>query len=82
MPISIDVIKEGYKYKTPKNQERIVLGVNGDSVTYASRGGNVQNPWKNQRQTSSLERFADACDEELDKIDEDEFEKIKQDNSF
>lgn len=82
MSISIDAIKEGYKYKTLKNQERVVLGVNGNNVTYASRGGNVQNPWKNQRVTSSLERFADACDEVLEKMEDDEFEIIKRDNNF
>jgi hypothetical protein len=55
MAINTSEIKEAYKYKTPNNQERIVLGIDGNQVTYASRGGNVQNQWKNQRQTSTLD---------------------------
>jgi len=82
MAINTSEIKEGYKYKTPNNQERIVLGIEGNQVTYASRAGNVQNQWKNQRQTSTLDRFADACDEVLEKIDDAEFETIKKDNNF
>lgn len=60
MSIKTSEIKEGYKYKTPNNQERIVLGVNEDGVTYASRGGNVQNKWEKQRNTSTLKRFAET----------------------
>jgi hypothetical protein len=82
MSIQISEIKEGYKYKTPNNQERIVLGVAGDSVTYASRGGNVKNKWEKQRNTSTLDRFADACDEVLEKISDDELEKVKKDNNY
>lgn len=82
MSINTSEIKEAYQYKTPNNQHRIVLGIDGDHVIYASRGGNVQNPWKNQRQTSTLDRFANACDEVLGKVDDDEFEIIKKDNNF
>jgi hypothetical protein len=82
MPLSVDQIKIGYKYKTPKNQERVVLGIEDDKVVYASRGGNVRNKWKNQRNKSSFDNFAKACDEKLCKLKKADFNKIKNDNNY
>jgi len=82
MAITTSQIQKAYLYKTPNNQERIVLDVTKPDVTYASRGGNVKNKWEKQRQTSTLERFAKACDEVLGKVSDEEFQIIKKNNNY
>lgn len=82
MSIQTSQIQIGHKYKTPNNQERVVLDIINDRVIYASRGGNVKNKWKNQRTESSLDTFAKACDEDLGKINDKQFQTIKKDNNY
>ena len=48
MAIAVSEIKKGWIYRTRNNQERMVLGWDKDGrVVYASRGGNVKNPFHN-----------------------------------
>lgn len=76
MPIEQSAVEAGWLYKTPNNQERVVLGCNSDcKVIYASRGGNVQNAF-DHREASSLERFAEACSEKVRQLTADEMQKI------
>jgi len=65
MPIKEKDVVIGGKYRTPNNQERVVVGCNENcQVVYASRGGNVQNEF-DHREESSLEGFAEACSEKI-----------------
>lgn len=65
MAINVNDVQRGWLFKTPNNQERVVLGFNEENkVTYASRGGNVKNLF-DHRETSSIERFAASCSERL-----------------
>ncbi len=71
----IDVIIGG-KYKTPNNQERIVVGCNSDcKVVYASRGGNVKNEF-DHRDAAPLSLFAEACSEKIGELTTDELSEI------
>lgn len=76
MPISKSDVVIGGKYKTPNNQERVVIGCNAEcKVVYASRGGNVKNEFDN-RNASSLDTFADACDEKIGQLSDEELQQI------
>jgi len=76
MSINKSEITIGGKYKTPENQERIVIGCNTDNkVVYASRGGNVKNRF-DHREASSLNRFAEACSEKIGQLSENELAEI------
>jgi hypothetical protein len=73
MPIGQISIKVGWLYKTPQDQDRVVIKVTTDSkVVYACRGGLVQNPFEN-REESSLELFAKAFSDKVKKLSDDEF---------
>lgn len=68
MAILIGDIEKGWIYRTPKNQERLVLGWDkDDKVVYSSRGGNVMNEF-NTRTKSSEESFSEACSEKLRQV--------------
>ncbi len=43
MPITLDQIKEGQSYRTPSNQHRRVVKIDGDTVHYESWGGDKKN---------------------------------------
>ena len=76
MPIEQNTIKVGWLYKTPQDQDRVVIRVAPDSkVVYACRGGLVQKPFEN-REESSLELFAKSCSEKVKKLSLDEFSHI------
>lgn len=76
MPINSNDIESGWLFKTPNNQERIVLGFNLEGkVVYASRGGNVQGPFS-VRNESSIERFIDSCSERKEQYSEDRMNEI------
>jgi hypothetical protein len=78
MPINSNDIESGWLFKTPNNQERIVLGFNSEGkVVYASRGGNVQGPFA-VRDVSSVERFTDSCSERLEQYSEARMSEIVQ----
>ena len=62
MPIPISEIEAGWVYQTSNKQERLVLGWDAHGrVVYATRGGNVMNPFQGQHTKSSAERFAEKC---------------------
>lgn len=76
MAIDVADIEKGFLYKTETNQERIVLGHDDTGkVVYAARGGNVQNKF-DTRFSCQPERFAEACEKKLQKINSEMFEKI------
>jgi hypothetical protein len=76
MPIDQISIEVGWLYKTPQDQDRVVIRVTPDSkVVYACRGGLVQNPFEN-REESSLELFAKSCSEKVKKLSDDEFNNV------
>ena len=76
MPIEQNSIKVGWLYKTPQEQDRVVIRLTPDSkVVYACRGGLVQNPFEN-REESSLELFAKSCSDKVKKLSDDEFSHI------
>lgn len=67
MTIQATDIQRGWLFKTPNNQERIVLGFNNENkVVYASRGGNVKGAFSVRE--SSIERFIEKCSERLELI--------------
>jgi len=75
MPINESEIIVGGKYKTPNNQERIVVGFTSENkVVYASRGGNVKNEF-DHRNTSALSRFAEACSGKIGQLTESELQE-------
>ncbi len=69
MPIAINEIEPGWIYRTNRGQERLVLGrdVHG-RVVYVSRGGNVLNPFRNQRSTCSATSFAEKCEARIRQV--------------
>lgn len=69
MPIAISDIEPGWVYRTSRGQERLVLGrdIHG-RVIYASRGGNVLNPFRNQRTTCSAASFAEKCESKVRQV--------------
>jgi len=76
MPINTNAVERGWLFKTPNNQERVVLGFNEENkVVYASRGGNIKNLF-DHRETSSIERFAESCSERLEQYPEDRIAQI------
>lgn len=77
MPISEKDIVVGGLYKTPANQERLVLEIEDEEVKYASRGGNVKNKF-DHLQDAKLTTFADACSERIKDLPSDEFDEIRQ----
>lgn len=78
MGIKIEDIEVGYEYETPEKQDRVVLAFTGeDKVIYASRGGNVKNPY-NQKIECQKERFAKACAKKKNKIRQDVLTKISE----
>ncbi len=80
MQISVSDIQKGWIYRTPTNQERLVLGWDkDDKVVYSSRGGNVMNEFKNSRTTSSAETFAQACSEKVREVSD--IDKFIDDNN-
>lgn len=82
MTIQENDIERGWLFRTPNNQERIVLGFNSDNrVVYASRGGNVGGPFS-VRETSSIDRFLESCSERLEQYTDEQIEQvIKQCNA-
>ena len=81
MAIKVSEIEVGYLYRTETNQHRVVLDYRDGQVIYASRGGNVLNEFT-QRDKCKNETFAEVCSEKLYKINQDEFDKIKQSCNF
>lgn len=77
MDISEKDIVVGGVYKTPTNQERLVLAIEGGKVKYASRGGFVKNPFEHL-ESSEPSRFAKACSERVADLPSEEFEAIQQ----
>lgn len=77
MPISEKDIVVGGVYKTPANQERVVVAIEDGKVKYASRGGNVQNQFDHMVESAPA-RFAAACSEKIDDLPSDEFDVIQQ----
>lgn len=69
MAIAISDIEAGWVYRTPTNQERLVLGWDKDNrVVYSSRGGNVKNPFQGIHTRCSAERFAEKCEAKLRQV--------------
>ncbi|MEQ4901959.1 MULTISPECIES: hypothetical protein [Proteus] len=77
MAISEKDIVVGGVYKTPNNQERVVLVIDNEKVKYASRGGNVKNSFDHTNK-SQLTRFANACSERIENLPSDEFDKLQK----
>lgn len=76
MAINTNEVQRGWLFRTPNNQERVVLGFNEDNkVVYASRGGNVKNPF-DHREACSLERFVESCSERLEQYSEEHVSDI------
>ena len=76
MPIDQISIEVGWLYKTPQDQDRVVIRVTPDSkVVYATRGGRAKNPFKNIVK-SSLELFAKSCSEKVKKLSDEEFKDV------
>ncbi len=79
MTIDVADIEKGFLYKTENNQERVVLGHDDKGeVVYAARGRNVLNKF-DTRFSCQPERFTEACEERLQKINSEMFEKIIDD---
>lgn len=77
MSIQAQDVQRGWLFRTPNNQERIVLGFNSENkVVYASRGGNVGGPFS-VRDASSIERFVDKCSERLEQYSDEQMERVK-----
>ena len=76
MTINVNDVERGWVFKTPNNQERVVLGFNEENkVVYASRGGNVKNLF-DHREASSINHFASSCSDRLEQYSEDRIEEI------
>ncbi|GKW35329.1 hypothetical protein PEC730217_41090 [Pectobacterium carotovorum subsp. carotovorum] len=75
MPISENDIVVGGVYKTPNNQERVVLAVEDGKIKYASRGGNVKNPFDHMEKSEPA-RFANSCSEKIEDLPSDEFDGL------
>jgi hypothetical protein len=69
VPIAISEIEPGWLYRTARGQERLILGrdIHG-RVIYASRGGNVLSPFRNQRATCSAASFAKKCESKVRQV--------------
>ena len=79
MPIDKSEVAIGGKYKTLNNQERVVVGCDANcKVVYASRGGNVKNAFDN-RESSSLDGFSEACSEKTGQLTDGELQNIIED---
>ncbi|MGR2919092.1 hypothetical protein [Acinetobacter sp. 1125_18A] len=77
MSIQAKDVQRGWLFRTPNNQERIVLGFNTEKkVVYAIRGGNVGGPFS-VRNASSIERFIDKCSERLEQYSDEQMERVK-----
>ncbi|EPV2479187.1 hypothetical protein [Enterobacter ludwigii] len=76
MSINESEITVGGVYKTPNNQERVVVAIEDDIVKYSPRGGNVQNPF-DQMQKSKKATFADACSEKIADMPQEKFDEIE-----
>lgn len=76
MPINEQDITVGGVYKTPRNQERVVVAIEGDIVKYSSRGGNVQNPFDHMEKCKKA-TFASACSQKIKDLNEEDFDKIQ-----
>lgn len=76
MPINESDIVVGGVYRTPGNQERVVLTSEHGMVKYSSRGGNVKNGFDHMDECKSG-RFAEACSERIEDISSEEFDKIR-----
>jgi len=69
LAILVSEIERGWVYRTPSNQERLVLGWDKDGrVVYSPRGGNAMNPFHNDRTSCSAETFARACSEKVRQV--------------
>lgn len=69
MSIVVTEIEQGWIYKIKRNQDRLVLGFDGEGkVVYASRGGNAMNPFDSGYTKSDPDRFASACIEKTRKV--------------
>lgn len=77
MPISEKDIVVGGVYKTPGNQERVVLAIEDGKVIYASRGGNVKNRFEHMNKSEPA-RFADACSERIEDLPSDKFDEVRK----
>jgi hypothetical protein len=76
MSISENDIAVGGVYKTPGNQERVVLAMEDGKVKYASRGGNVQNQFDHMEECEPT-RFANACSSRIADLPKEKFEEIQ-----
>ncbi len=76
MAISEKDVQVGWEYQAGDDQDRVVLGCDGQGkVVYASRGGRVKNPYT-QRQAAALGTFAEACNTPVRQVPKDEFDEI------
>ncbi|MDN0028029.1 hypothetical protein [Serratia marcescens] len=78
MTINVSDIEVGGVYRTPNNQERVVLEYEpGGKVKYTSRGGNVQNEFSTMNECKP-ERFAEKCSEKIEDLPEGEFTRVRK----
>lgn len=76
MAIQENDVERCWLFRTPNNQERIVLGFNSDNkVVYASRGGNVKGSFS-VREKSSIDRFIESCSERLEQYTIEQMEQV------
>ncbi len=61
MPLTAQEVIKGQCYATSNNQHRRVIDIDGDTVTYESRGGNVSNEW-NTKIKVNIDNFAQSVD--------------------
>lgn len=75
MSISEKDIVVGGVYKTPNNQERVVLAIEDGKVKYAPRGGNVKNSFSYWRKSEPA-RFAEACSERIEDLTSEKLDEL------
>lgn len=75
MPINEQDITVGGVYKTPGNQERVVVAIEDDIVKYSPRGGNVQNSFDHMERCKKAS-FASACSQKIKDLSQEDFETI------
>jgi len=76
MAIQANQVQKGWLFKTPNNQERVVLGFNSEGqVVYAYRGGNVKGKFAT-RQASSIDRFVKSCSERVEQYTDEKLAEV------
>ncbi|MCU7006932.1 hypothetical protein OBN82_20965 [Escherichia coli] len=78
MTINENDIEIGWIYKTPNNQERLVLTKEDGKIIYSSRGGNVKNKFDYKAPPCEPSKFATDCSEKVKEMPSDEFDEIKK----